>query len=216
MGKNMKHTKLKISQDSLEKEKPQSVAGEIASLGRDTAQSTVDTFKDIGKGIFAELLGQYEKQETQEQQIERMIEAQEEQKEQEKNPKRLDGGTLFSQREVEDQKQVSEIKELLKAIKKEIDEIKKANEAMMAEVADIEKVTFENKEEKQSVYHLFILEVFLNILRGIRMKIGNSSTWMEAMMTKKAKRGSLFASRSKKQGTAYSMSQELSNARSIQ
>jgi len=36
------------------------------------------------------------------------------------------------------------------------------------------------------------------------------------MVSKKKKRGSLFAVRSKKAGTQYSMSQELSNARSVQ
>jgi len=39
---------------------------------------------------------------------------------------------------------------------------------------------------------------------------------MQALMSKKQKRGSAFGSRSKKQGTAYSMSQELSNSRSVQ
>ena len=48
------------------------------------------------------------------------------------------------------------------------------------------------------------------------MKTGESRTWMQALMSKKAKRGSAFAARSKKQGTAYSMSQELSNSRNVQ
>ncbi|MCX6732754.1 MAG: DUF5660 domain-containing protein, partial [Candidatus Roizmanbacteria bacterium] len=64
--------------------------------------------------------------------------------------------------------------------------------------------------------HVKFLEIVLQILRSVRAKVGESSTWMQALMSKKKKRGSLFASRSKKQGTAYSMSQELSNSRSIQ
>ena len=81
---------------------------------------------------------------------------------------------------------------------------------------DIEKFTMDTLTEKPGIYHVKFLEIVLQILRTMRMKTGESRTWMQALMSKKAKRGSAFAARSKKQGTAYSMSQELSNSRNVQ
>lgn len=137
-------------------------------------------------------------------------------KKQEQVQTRLEGGNLFSFQKIEEDRQIAEIKELIKQIKEEVEMIKRADKALSAEVKDIEKVTFESLPEKSGIYHVRVLEVFLRVLQNIRLKIGESRTWMEAMMTKKAKRGSLFASRAQKKGTQYSLSQEISNARSVQ
>jgi hypothetical protein len=70
--------------------------------------------------------------------------------------------------------------------------------------------------EKPGIYHVRFLEIIVNVLRALRAKINESSTWMQALTSKKKKRGSLFAVRAKKKGTQYSLSQELSSARSVQ
>ena len=109
-----------------------------------------------------------------------------------------------------------QIKNLLEQIRQEVQYIKKADASLLNDIRDIEKFTMDTLSEKPGIYHVKFLEIVLRILQSVRMKVGESRTWMQALMSKKKKRGSLFAARSKKQGTAYSMSQELSNSRSVQ
>ncbi len=123
--------------------------------------------------------------------------------------------TVFSLREQRESKEIQQIKELLKQIKEEIKAIKAADNSLAEEIKAAEKLTIEVDPEG-GVYHIRFLEVILKLLHTARKKIGESSAWLDVMHSKKKKRGSAFASLSKKQGTQYSMSQELSNARSTQ
>lgn len=109
-----------------------------------------------------------------------------------------------------------QIKELTEQIRREIEALKKADASLIREVKDIEKLTINELPEKPGVYHVRFLEIVLNILRVLRAKVGESKTWLQALMSRKKKRGSLFVVRSKKQGTQYSLSQELQSARSVQ
>lgn len=109
-----------------------------------------------------------------------------------------------------------EIRQLTEMVKKELEMIKKADTALLNEVKDIQNMTLESLPDKPGIYHIRFFEIILSILKTLRAKIGESRTWLSAMVSKKKKRGSLFAARSKKAGTQYSMSQELSNARSVQ
>lgn len=109
-----------------------------------------------------------------------------------------------------------QIKELTELIKREIEAIKKINSEMIGEVKDIANLTINQVSEKPGIYHVRFLEIVLNILRQIRAKVSESKTWLQAFLTKKKKRGSLFAVRSKKLGTQYSLSQELQLSRSVQ
>jgi len=109
-----------------------------------------------------------------------------------------------------------EIKNLSELITKEIEMIKKANSSLMGEIKDIQKIGLDSLPDKPGIYHVRFLELILNILRALRAKVGESGTWLQAMMSKKKKRGSLFANLSKKKGTQYSMSQELQSSRSVQ
>ena len=109
-----------------------------------------------------------------------------------------------------------QIKELSEQISKEIELIKKADSGLLQEIKDVQKLSLESLPEKPGVYHIRFFEIILSILKTLRAKIGESRTWLQAMVSKRKKRGSLFAVRSKKKGTLYSMSQELSSARSIQ
>ncbi len=109
-----------------------------------------------------------------------------------------------------------QIKELTQAIKQEIEIIKKTNKSLLSEMGDIEKISLESLPSKPGIYDVHFLEIVLGVLRALRAKVGESRTWLQALLSKKKKRGSLFASLSKKKGTQYSLSQELTNARSVQ
>jgi len=109
-----------------------------------------------------------------------------------------------------------QIKELSEQISKEIELIKKADSGLLQEIKDVQKLSLESLPEKPGVYHIRFFEIILSILRSLRAKIGESKTWLQAMISKKKKRGSLFMSLAKKKGTLYSLSQELQSARSIQ
>lgn len=109
-----------------------------------------------------------------------------------------------------------QIKELIEQVRKEISFIKKADTALAADLKDIERISLESLPDKPGIYHVRFLEIVLRILKSLREKIGESRTWLSAMVSRKKKRGSLFAVLSKKKGTQYSLSQELTNARSIQ
>ncbi len=109
-----------------------------------------------------------------------------------------------------------QIKELTELIKKEIQAIKKADATLLQQVADVEKITVEQVTEKPGIYHVRFLEIVLRVLQSLKSKIGESKTWLQALISRKKKRGSLFLARSKKQGTQYSLSQELQASRSVQ
>lgn len=125
--------------------------------------------------------------------------------------------SLFNYQEYyENQIIKKQIKELTEAVRKEIELIKRSDKSLLADLSDIQKIAIESLPGKVGIYHVRFLEIILNILRSLRAKVGESRTWLQAMMSKRKKRGSLFASLTKKKGTQYSLSQELQSARSIQ
>lgn len=125
--------------------------------------------------------------------------------------------SLFNYQQYYEQEIVKrEIKQLIEQIRKEIEFIRKADSSLLQEVRDVQRITLESLPEKPGIYHIRFFEIILGILRSLRAKIGESKTWLQAMVTKKKKRGSLFMSLSKKKGTLYSLSQELQSARSVQ
>lgn len=123
--------------------------------------------------------------------------------------------TVFSLREQRESREIQQIKELLKQIKKEIQAIKQADAALKEQLKDAEKLTIE-VDPKSGTYHINFLEVVLKLLHTARMKISESGAWLNAMQSKRKKRGSAFAVNSKKHGTQYSQSQELTPTRAIQ
>ncbi len=212
-SQSSKHTNRvmpKNTHDSIERESSASVSGTLTSFGKDTANKIVDGFTDMGKGVFEQLLGQYDNAQEQDAALEKQME------QQPQGSFRMEGGTLFNYRNIEEERQMSEIKQLIDQIRQEVKMIKQADAALMSEVKDIEKLTIDTMPEKPGIYHIRFLEVVLKVLELLRTKISESGTWMEALKSKKAKRGSAFATNAKKKGTQYSMSQELSNARSTQ
>ncbi len=178
-------------------------------LGSSTARSSLDAFKDIGTDVASDMFEPFFGYKDSEHYGT--------EPHQENKPqipfRRPEYRTLF---DAGKDQEMRAIKELTDQIKHEIIALKKANAALVQEVKDIENLTINDLPEKPGIYHIRFLEVVLSLLRTLKAKISESHTWLEAMQSKKKKRGSLFASLSKKKGTQYSLSQELANARSVQ
>ncbi|OGK19617.1 hypothetical protein A3D80_04730 [Candidatus Roizmanbacteria bacterium RIFCSPHIGHO2_02_FULL_40_13b] len=134
-----------------------------------------------------------------------------------KKPQRIEFTIFSKSTHVENVENPQKINELVAQVKEQVDVIKKYNSSIQSEVHDIEKVIITGIAEgnRKGAYIENVLEVFLFVLRNLTAKLGEAKTWLTAMETKKAKRGSAFAARSKKKGTSYSMSQELQAARSV-
>lgn len=140
-----------------------------------------------------------------------------EQREQFTPPKRKKEANLFNYQAYYEREIVKrEIKQLTEQVKSEIARLKKTGENLLNEVKDVQKVTINSLPEKPGIYHIRFLEIVLNLLKTLQLKVNESRTWLQALITKKKKRGSLFAALSRKKGTQYSLSQELSSARSVQ
>ena len=183
----------------------------LRDLGTTTAKNTADAFGKIGGGMLDQFFGG-NNQEDDGAGSEFNFN-----KETLKSKSKKQEVKVFNYQEYYETTLIKkQIQELTEAIKKEIQMIKKADASLLNDISDVEKLTINDLPEKPGIYHIRFLELVLNILRTLRAKVGESKTWLQALMSKKKKRGSLFAVRSKKQGTQYSMSQEMQNARSVQ
>lgn len=119
---------------------------------------------------------------------------------------------IVKRRQKEDEKKVEEIKQMLKT---EIQRFEKLQHQMNENIEKAKKLLLlDDRDIRKGLYHVTMAEVVLMALRNAIMDISNSNNWLEALISRKKKRGSLFASRTKQQGTQYSLSQELSIARS--
>lgn len=182
----------------------------LKDLGNSIAKNTVSDLKNIGLGAFDQFFGNFSEYPQDEEILAR-------QKEQKTSVGQKREFSIFNYQNYYEREIVKkQIKELTEQIKKEISLIKKADTALAADLKDIEKLTIDSLPEKPGIYHIRFLEIILRILTSLREKIGESRTWLSAMVTRRKKRGSLFMVLSKKKGTQYSLSQELSTARSIQ
>lgn len=179
----------------------------LREMGTNSAKKTADAFDKIGDGALDQIFDSPEDDEF----------APNFPGKQEKNTPKKQEAKVFNYNEYYEQTLVKkQIKELTEQIRREIEALKKADHSLVQQVKDIEKLTINDLPEKPGIYHVRFLEVVLSILKVLRAKVGESKTWLTAMMSRRKKRGSLFAARSKKSGTQYSMSQELQSARSVQ
>ncbi|EKE03694.1 MAG: hypothetical protein ACD_20C00165G0003 [uncultured bacterium] len=184
----------------------------LRDLGTSTAKNTADAFGKIGGGMLDQFFGGQDDHED-----DNLGQEFNFKKETAKAKGKKQEFKVFNYQEYYETTLIKkQIQELTEAIKKEIELIKKADASLINDVKDVENLTINGLPEKPGIYHIRFLELVLNILRTLRAKVGESKTWLQALMSKKKKRGSLFSVRSKKQGTQYSMSQELSNSRSVQ
>ncbi len=184
----------------------------LRDLGTSTAKNTASAFGKIGGGMLDQFFGGNDHREDDDfgQEFNFKKEATK------SNTKKQEVKVFNYQEYYESTLIKKQIQELTEAIKKEIEMIKRADSSLLNQIHDVEKLTINDLPEKPGIYHIRFLELVLSILRTLRAKVGESKTWLQALMSKKKKRGSAFAVRSKKQGTQYSMSQELSNSRSVQ
>ncbi len=184
----------------------------LKDFGSSTVRNAASSMKDLGAGMLDQFFGGYEQSEDNSETL-----SAQQGKEQHKPGKAKKEANIFNYNEYHESVLVKrEIKTLVEQIRKEIEYLKKADKSLLQEVKDIEKIAIDSLPEKPGIYHVRFLEIVLRALQIMREKIGESKTWMQALMSKKKKRGSLFAARSKKSGTQYSLSQELSTARSVQ
>lgn len=184
----------------------------LRDLGTSTAKNTADAFGKIGGGMLDQFFGGADDHEDDNFGSEFNFK-----KEVAKAKAGKQEVKIFNYQEYYENTLIKkQIAELTEAIKKEVEMIKKADSSLINDVRDVENLTINGLPEKVGVYHIRFLELVLSILRALRAKVGESRTWLSALMSKKKKRGSAFSARSKKSGTQYSMSQELSNSRSVQ
>lgn len=200
MNKNSSNTNTPIYKNPLEM---------VKDLGSSTVKKTVNSLSDIGSGVFDQLTGNYEDNETDEFNPQKF--------EQQASKSLKKEKKVFSFQEHSENTLIKQkIAELTELIKREIEALKKQGSEFSSELSDIEKIALNDLPEKPGIYHVRFLEIVLSFIRNLRAKVGESRTWLNAMMSKKKKRGSLFAVRSKKAGTQYSLSQELQSSRSVQ
>ncbi len=184
----------------------------LRDLGTSTAKNTADSLGKIGGGMLDQFFGGHDDHEDDDFGSEFNFK-----KEASKAKTGKKEVKIFNYQEYYETTLIKQqIQELTDAIRKEIEMIKKADASLINDVKDVENLTINSLPEKPGIYHIRFLELVLNILRTLRAKVGESKTWLQALMSKKKKRGSAFVVRSKKSGTQYSMSQELSNSRSVQ
>lgn len=202
-GSSQKKTNTQTSKNPLET---------LKDFSGSMVKNTASDFKKMGTGIFDQFFGGgYNEQGDQNQEFGNTWEKQKPTS----RPKRE--FSLYNYQEHYEKEIIKkEISQLTDAIKKEVELLKRANSSLLAEVQDVSKLTLNALPEKPGVYHIRFLELILSLLRTLRAKVGESRTWMAAMVSKKKKRGSLFATLSKKKGTQYSLSQELQATRAIQ
>lgn len=187
----------------------------ISDIGKNTLKNTGKAFVDIGSGIINQIIGIKENENYLQKNYNEIAENRRGEKTQKKRLEKK--GVVFNYQEYYETTLIKrQIEELTKMIKREIEAIKKSNSSLLNQVKDVEALAINETPEKPGVYHVRFLEIVLNILKSLRAEVGKSITWLQALISRKKKRGSLFAIRSKKLGTQYSLSQELQSARSIQ
>ncbi len=203
IGSNIKKQKVYVNKNPLESMK---------DVGSDMVRNTAAQAKKIGSSMFDQFFGNYSPDSQSNK--ENFGEIRETKKSH--SPTRKEFSIFNYQHYYEREVVKREIKQLTEQIKKEIEMIKRADSAFLQEVSDVQKLTLESLPDKPGIYHIRFFELILSILRTLRAKIGESRTWLQAMVSKRKKRGSLFMSLTKKKGTMYSLSQELQSARSVQ
>jgi hypothetical protein len=185
----------------------------IADLGSSSVKKTARELGGIASGVFDQFMGDADYVDYEHGSPHR-------EQPRTEQPKKKEAKPVFRFHEHHEnytvKQEIAEIQQLIQQVKQEIKMIKQQNQSMLAEVKDVEKLTLSSSQENARPYDASFLEVILSLLRTIRLKIGESNTWLTAMVSKRKKRGSAFAARTKSMGTQYSLSQELQVTRNVQ
>lgn len=179
------------------------------SIVGNTTKQLGDLAGSVGGGFLDQMFGAYPPDEKTSQEAIWKNKMQEQQPPQKKKEASVFNFSQYHEKEIVS-RQVNQLQE----------QIKQAVRAVEHEASDLvkeaSKLSIEPISEKPGIYHERLLEVILSLLKALRLKIGESKTWMQALISKKAKRGSLFAKRSKEKGSQYFLSEEMKNTRSVQ
>ncbi len=204
-----------------------SIGEQLKEVGSGIVKDTTEEIKNMGSGFFQQLLGLDNKpaaktpesqlDQKKQQELQEQIEEKIEQTRSAKISSERKNITIFSFTEYRENVLVKRrIEELIKEIRKEVEQFRQTTSAISTEIEEIAKATLSPLPEKVGVYHIRFLEFLLSLIRNLRAKTADSKTWLEALITRKKKRGSLFAALAKKKGTQYSLSEELKLTRSTQ
>lgn len=118
---------------------------------------------------------------------------------------------------VTNQQEIRQLTEYLRSeLKQSLKVLKRENAQFGEQVKEAEKIVMQDWGEDPTVYDLSFSELMVKLVRSLIQEVQHSRTWMEALTSRRKKRGSAFAARSKKMGTQYSMSQELQVTRQTQ
>ncbi len=177
----------------------------LKNAGGDFSRETAASLPDSGTGIFDQLMG-----------MDNRSGAETIKNKYESRPRKSGNREIKTIFSFQQEQETRTIRSLVEQLKQEVKLLKQADSSFIQEVKDIEKLTIDSLPEKPGIYHVRFLELLISIIRTLRAKISESRTWLMAFQSKKKKRGSAFAVMSKKKGTQFSLSQELSNARSVQ
>jgi hypothetical protein len=112
-----------------------------------------------------------------------------------------------------------EIMKLKEAINIEVNRLKAVNNSVADQITNIQRETLSSMPEKAGIYQVRFLETLLSMVRLLRARVSEAGTWLTAINTKKAKRGSLYKKQTKagtKNSVAHMLSQEKSSARPTQ
>lgn len=185
----------------------------LRDMGSSIAKDTSATLGKIGSGALDQLMGTYDWDNDEE----FGFEPQPTHSAESSKPQVKPQNELFNYHKYHERVLVpKEVQELTAIIKQEVQAIRAANAALMDEVKDVEQAVMNQNTEKTSVYDIRFLETVMELLQLLKKKISESNTWLQALTSRKAKRGSAFLARSKKQGTQYSLSQEIQVSRNVQ
>ncbi len=117
--------------------------------------------------------------------------------------------------EAEEQKKLDAIYEQLDI---EIKRFEAVHKQMDENIEKLKKLVIADRTNKykKGVYAFTTAEIGRLIMKTALINASHSNNWLELLMTKRNKRGSMYSARSQKQGTQYSKSQELTITRSVQ
>jgi len=110
---------------------------------------------------------------------------------------------------------IRRIEELHKVLTEEIKKFEKVHKQINVNLEKAKKILLEEQSKIQAGnYHVTFAEVLQMVVHNAFADADKSNNWLEALVSRKKRRGSLFATQSKTKGTSYSLSQELALARS--
>ena len=191
----------------------------ITDLGASSVKQTANELTGLDGGMLDQFMGGSDSEEEFDGYEDVNVGERFNKKEDKKHQKKVEKPVFRFQEHRENvtvKQEIQEIQALIEQVKQEVKMIKQSNESLLSEVQDVEKLTLSSEREKGRTYDIAFLEVILSLLRTIRLKISESGTWMQAMVSKRRKRGSAFAVRTKEKGPQYSLSQELQVPRNVQ